>query len=1035
MSVKHLLLVLFVPLLLIPELANAQKKANPLIYNFEPEEYGAHNQTWEITQTRKGHIAVATGSGIVIFDGEEFDMVRGEPAMITDLITTSDGSTYYGANNILGQIVEDSDGFLHYHSLTDEIDADYREFGTVWNLLEYGNEILVPTRESLFRYSGEHFEVTTPIENTFFRAFDVDGSVFVSEIDTGLLRYKDNGELEPIPGGDELTGDFTPYFILPYDDTRLLIGTIRDGLFLFYTEQYNDVPEGTLEPFPNEINEQLAEGSAGKGIELINGYFAISTLTSGVFIINREGELIQKIDTNSGLQSDVVHDIYEDRQGNLWIAMNFGFALAEITSPVSYFDEQNGLEGAVIDAREVNGRLYAATSMGLYQKSGTEFTANEEISTFTWDLKTYSDPQNPEVRTLLAANDFGLYMVNGDETTRLSPNHSMSVFHSAVLPERIYAGTPLGLYYVDLSGDEATESDEFLRFENPVRQILEDEEGGLWIATQSDGLRYVLPDFDEENVKSYRDENGFNVLSNATLHWIEGELFVSTVDHFYQYDQITDTFTEWNSPGLERNELEGIYRFYHKDGTLWTGASSRRENITEYRNLFSESAEKITAPFLPIPSTVTLFIDEIFDDLWFGNAHGLYQYSPSEDTPGFEFPELQIRRIDVITDTSVTINPEANQISEHPYSNARFRFTVATPWFDTDRFMEYRYRLEGHDSQWSEWTENHIVEYTSLREGNYTFTVQSRNRQGTESSVTGYSFVINPPWYRSIWAYFFYGLFLIGLMVSSARLFNFYQTRKLENFNRKLEKQVQERSIEIRKQNEKLKQLNREKDEFMQIAVHDLRNPLSGIQGIAGLMSDEDMKISQEEVREFGTAIQKSTKRMFALIDNYLNVHRIEQGLVKANSEPVILNQLSENVIQRYQSRAEKKNMTLTLQTPDENISVMSDPALTSQVLDNLLSNAIKYSPKGSIVTLRVGKNNGRGFVSIADQGPGISKENQEKLYRKFSRIGTTPTGGEVSIGLGLSIVKQLLDMMNGEIKCESELGKGTEFTVYLPLA
>lgn len=973
----------------------------------------------------------------MLFDGEEFNWVQGEPVMITDLLTTSNGITYYAGNNTFGNIIKDDNGVPHYYNLTDQIKEEHRQFGTVWNLLEFENQILIPTRENLFRFSGEHFERTKPKENTFYRAYTVNDTHYLSEIDVGLYRLTDTGELNFIEGSDQLTENLTPYYILPYDDYRVLVGTVQDGLFLFYTEPFDDKQKGTLEPFQNQVNEELKASNSTQGILLSNGNYALSTQTAGVFIINRNGELVQAINSDSGLQSEVINNIFEDRQGNLWLALNYGFAIAEISNPLSRYGEDHGLEGSIIDVHALDETLFAATSLGLFQKNGRRFEANPDISSFTWDLNTFSSPTNTNDVSLLAANDFGLYKVTANETLRLSSHHTMSLLQSSANPQRIYGGTPLGLYYidVDIDGEVIEESDNLLQFDNPVRQLLEDEDGGVWMATQSDGLRYLSGSFDIENVTTYREDEEYDVTSNATMRYINGELFVSTVDNFYRYDPVTDGFVEWSFPGISNDELTGIYRFYNRDDIFWAGASSQRNNITEFRDIYSESADKISNLFTPVPSTVTLVIKELMGDIWFGNARGLYQYSELENVETADFSEVQIRNIDIISDTTLSISPQAPGKLTRPYSNDRFRFTVAAPWFDADLYMDYRFKLEGYDDQWSDWTNNHTVEYTSLREGDYNFTVQARNRDGLSSDIATYSFTIQPAWFRSGWAFILLGVLIVGIIFTSARFINRYQTRKLEEFNQKLEAEVNERSKEVRRQNEQLKQLNLEKDEFMEIAVHDLRNPLSGIQGIAGLMSDKSTDLNRDEVKEFGDAIRKSTVRMFELIYNYLNVHRIEQGLVKAERDQVSLDSLVQSSLKRFKAQAEKKNMKLNyIPATDNEIFVIADSSLFSQILDNLLSNAIKYSPLGSTITIKTGMQKNKGLVAVTDQGPGISEEKQSQLYRKFSRVGNTPTGGEVSTGLGLSIVKQLVEMMDGSIECDSSPGKGTTFTVYMPL-
>lgn len=167
---------------------------------------------------------------------------------------------------------------------------------------------------------------------------------------------------------------------------------------------------------------------------------------------------------------------------------------------------------------------------------------------------------------------------------------------------------------------------------------------------------------------------------------------------------------------------------------------------------------------------------------------------------------------------------------------------------------------------------------------------------------------------------------------------------------------------------------------------------------------------------------------MFEIIDSYLNVHRIEQGLVKPVFSAIDLREFSEVSIERFKNQLESKQMKVLKSL--ESVKIAADGTFLQQIFDNLMSNAIKYSPIGSEIKVRTWTNDGKNYLSITDQGPGIPSDKKDEVYKKFSKIGNRPTGGEQSVGLGLSIVKQLVEMMGGEISCKSEPGVGSEFIV-----
>ncbi len=237
-------------------------------------------------------------------------------------------------------------------------------------------------------------------------------------------------------------------------------------------------------------------------------------------------------------------------------------------------------------------------------------------------------------------------------------------------------------------------------------------------------------------------------------------------------------------------------------------------------------------------------------------------------------------------------------------------------------------------------------------------------------------------------------------------------------------------------QNESLKRLNDEKNEFLGIAAHDLKNPLNSIRGIAQMVRKrKEIELSDDEVDDMAHQIETSSNFMFEIITNLLDVNKIENGKLVIQPSSVDLVLSLGAVTDRYQAPAAKKNITLHVELPAEDTQIYADPTLTIQVLDNIVSNAVKYSPQGKNVWVTVSCDavQHRVRVAVKDEGPGFSEEDKKKLFGKFARLTAKPTGGEHSTGLGLSIVKRLAEAMDASIWCESELGKGATFIIEFP--
>ncbi|MCS6809069.1 MAG: tetratricopeptide repeat-containing sensor histidine kinase [Bacteroidota bacterium] len=280
------------------------------------------------------------------------------------------------------------------------------------------------------------------------------------------------------------------------------------------------------------------------------------------------------------------------------------------------------------------------------------------------------------------------------------------------------------------------------------------------------------------------------------------------------------------------------------------------------------------------------------------------------------------------------------------------------------------------------------------------------------------------------------------------------QAAEIELTNTELQSTIES----LHQRNYELAELNREKNEILGIVAHDLKNPVSNIRMLAKLIRDEAESLSTAEIIEFSGDIYTVSERMFELITTLLDVSAIEQGTLRFTFSVFEIASLAENVVNNYKARAQAKNITLHFEQNQNReglerytLVAYADKNATLQVLDNLLSNAVKYSPYGKNVWVRVLDDYANVLadetpkdnllappqeyvrIEVQDEGPGFTEEDKKKLFGKFTRLSAKPTGGEHSTGLGLSIVKKMVEGMNGKIWLESEVGKGATFIVLLP--
>jgi signal transduction histidine kinase len=235
---------------------------------------------------------------------------------------------------------------------------------------------------------------------------------------------------------------------------------------------------------------------------------------------------------------------------------------------------------------------------------------------------------------------------------------------------------------------------------------------------------------------------------------------------------------------------------------------------------------------------------------------------------------------------------------------------------------------------------------------------------------------------------------------------------------------------EIKQKNEQLEDVNREKDGIIGIVAHDLKSPLNKIKGLIELIR---MSVDDDEKQGYMEMIERVIEGGANLIRDLLDSHAIEHHESKVKASTFSLRSFLDDVRKSYEEVAHKKEISLELEIASD-LTIHTDEDMLLRVMDNLLSNALKFSLPHRSVTVKVWEEEVHCMIAIIDQGPGISEKDQKKMFKKFQRLSAQPTGGESSTGLGLSIVKALVERLKGQILVSSKVNEGSVFTVRLPM-
>lgn len=254
--------------------------------------------------------------------------------------------------------------------------------------------------------------------------------------------------------------------------------------------------------------------------------------------------------------------------------------------------------------------------------------------------------------------------------------------------------------------------------------------------------------------------------------------------------------------------------------------------------------------------------------------------------------------------------------------------------------------------------------------------------------------------------------------------------REINNLQRNLIKEKKQ----LAEVNKSLQSLNEEKNRILGIAAHDLRNPIGTIMGYAQLLSQRFSTMPIDDINKFLSVIIKSSKFSLTLLNDLLDISKIESGSVQLNFKKINYIDFLKAIIDQNQIIGKQKDISIILNHKMDDLLVNIDIQKIEQVLNNLLSNAIKYSPPKTQITLKISVNKQFFKTEVIDQGQGIPKKELPNIFNPFQTAGVQSTGGEKSTGLGLAIAKKIIAEHGGDIFVESNEEKGSNFYFTLPV-
>ena len=902
---------------------------------------------------------------------------------------------------------------------------------------------------------------------------DKSGIIWIATRNSGLNRFNPK------------TGEFKHYLNDPKDPSSLNDNNIE---FLFidsYDQFWIGTYEGGLnlfdrktETFKHFVHNPNSTGTISSNrIEYIfedkSKILWIGTRGGGVNKLDLKPKKFKNLTYNPSSKISLPHPsvmaIDIDSLGNLWLGTDGG-GLSKYNpkeNKISHFQNiPNNKNSLSIDRVwsikiDSEGIIWAGTYTGglnrIELKNGKYY-----FTRYLNDQKDNTSISNNQINTILEDNNGDIWIATANGLNKIVKNGSpenyyferyYQNFKDSVAfidnyisnlyidkENRIWIGSYLGgLFqflkdkkeFIKYSPSENKNSD--FKEDIHVLKIFEDESNNLWLGTESNGIiKYDI----KNNVFSKHPKND-NLLSNMIMGMLEddlGNVWISTTRGLSRY-------TPWNG---------NLNNYTFADGLISSGFN---------RNALLKTKD---------------------GKMYFGSNAGLTSFYPLEVTNNPYLPNVVITDFRVLnkSDWNKNLLPyekmlNDNKIVELTRKDYFFTIEFAALDYTTPPENQYKYKLENFDEEWIEAGNNRTATYTNLDPGNYVFKVIGSNNDKIWNEMpTEIVIKVIPPFYKTkLFVFIVILLVILGIYgYIRLRTNNLLKDKKileekvikrtkeislqkealksqaenlekineqLENQQNKLEKLVDERTKDLKVAKERAEESDRLKSAFLANMSHEIRTPMNAIIGFSNLLSDED--IDKLQKHELTNLIIKNSNTLLNLIDDIIDIAKIEAGQLRINIKECNVNPILKDLLLEFSEYIiSNKSIDVNLETKilEKDVKVLADPYRLEQVLRNLLNNAIKFTEQGNVdFGYTLNDDNKKITFFVKDTGIGLSPEQQNNIFSRFTKIEDNKQKIYRGAGLGLTISKYLVEMMEGKLWVKSEVGNGSVFYFTLPLA
>lgn len=988
----------------------------------------SNNTITAIAEDNRHRLWIGTANGLNILDKLSGNFQRVDPGklnnnLIQAIIATKKGDIWVGTEAGLHRYVAETDSFYLFtavNSLPQLEKADVKTLfedsqGQVWiGTWVNGFYRYNPATDRFYAYRQ-----INPGNSAHIISEDSRGNIWIGTWGYGIFRLKDAYHPEHFTydqynykkGSEECLSDSIVYAIEEDLNTGALwIGT-RSGLsVLKETEEgvkiRNYLPEKGENSIPfNEVNALIRDKDNMMWIGMLGGGISMVNTRKRQFNLHRLKSADGKFSTNS------VRSLFIDKDGYIWIGIGSYGLLRH--------DRQSGESVFYSGLADFKGVPISTVNMMIERKGKREIW----FATYSGGIVIY-DKDAPA----------------GKRIRCLTPDNS-SLINSRVYclyedsNQNIWIGVWGGVNVLTPGGEMLA----FKNFDcfqrNGFISITEDDQKNIWLGTNQHGIFRL--EGNPENLKTakfvnYCSQNNKSSADNVAALYIDSRkrFWAGTEgEGLCLYDREKDKFVRihdrLNLPG---DVVASIVE--DRQSTLWLGTNEGLVHLNVTANLDSS--------WFRLYTTADGLQDNIFvrsavfktpdGELFFGGHRGFNCFYPEKLQVNNHLPTVLIRNIkifnrswgDLPLEEKEAVSKQAPAFTDrivlnHRQNNFSIEFAVLS--YTNPDHNKYAFCLEGYDSKWiyTDETRN-FAYYNNLKSGTYHFKLRGANENGIwNNAARDLEVVVLPAPWATWWAYGLY-LLVIGWVIGYI-LFLVWKRWQTE---------AAVELAEIKRL--KSEEINHAKLQFFTNITHELMTPLTIIQA-----SLDELRVNTKSDNEYYGVISINTKRLIRLLQQILEFRKAESGNLKLRVTEGDLTAFVANSVDAFRPLIRQKKLQIAMVGEEIPVIGYFDPDKVDKILYNLLSNAAKYNRKGGYIQVKVHREAAVAVISVEDNGAGIAPEAMKMLYKRFyegdyRRFNTTGTG------IGLSLTKDLVDLHRGDIKVESKVGKGTKFTIFLPL-